>query len=86
MELRLLLLALRVLDPRRWRVRLAQLGGGFGWLLWVWYRAVRTSPHIDAARDARRADRRAAVRAKQMAQARRLRAQVDERLDTGSAA
>jgi hypothetical protein len=40
MELRLLMLALRILDPRRWRRRLAQVGLATGWIAWIWVRAV----------------------------------------------
>ena len=40
MELRILEFALRLLDPRKWRRRLAQVGLTGGWLAWIWVRAV----------------------------------------------
>jgi hypothetical protein len=39
-ELRIREIALRLLDPRKWRLRLAQLGITGGWLAWIWVRAV----------------------------------------------
>ncbi|MCW2955605.1 MAG: hypothetical protein JWO69_474, partial [Thermoleophilia bacterium] len=41
MDLRLLMFAARVLDPRRWRARLLQLTGAVAALAYVWVRAVR---------------------------------------------
>lgn len=64
MELRLLELAIRILDPRRWRTRLAQAGGLVAALLWIWYRAVDHADVDRALRDARRAERRERIRAR----------------------
>ena len=64
MELRALFLAVRILDPRRWRTRLTQLGGAVFALLWVWYRAVDHADVDRAVRDARRAERRSRIRAR----------------------
>ncbi len=58
MELRLLDLALSLLDPRKWRLRLAQLGGGILAALWIWFRAVDNVEVDRALRDARRQLRR----------------------------
>jgi hypothetical protein len=63
MELRLLEIALRLLDPRKWRLRLAQLGAGTLATLWVWFRAVDHADVDRALRDARRAERRDRIRA-----------------------
>ncbi len=63
MELRLLEIALRILDPRRWRLRLAQLGGGILATLWLWYRSVDHADVDRAVRDARWAERRERIRA-----------------------
>lgn len=71
MELRLVLLLARVLDPRRWRLRLAQLGGVFAATLWVWYRSVDVSEERTAVRDARRAARDARITARLRALERR---------------
>jgi hypothetical protein len=62
MELRLLELALRILDPRRWRLRLAQLTGGLLATLWIWFRAVDHADVDRALRDDRRARRNARIR------------------------
>lgn len=64
MELRLLELAIRILDPRKWRVRLAQLGATACAALWIWYRAVDNADVDRAVRDARRAQRRERIRGK----------------------
>ena len=64
MELRILELAIRILDPRKWRLRLAQLGGGLLATLWVWFRAVDHADVDRAVRDAKRAERRARIRAR----------------------
>ena len=64
MELRILMLAARILDPRKWRLRLAQLGGSVLAVLWVWYRAVDHADVDRAVRDAKHADRRARIRAR----------------------
>jgi hypothetical protein len=61
-ELRLLELAIRILDPRKWRLRLAQLGGGVLATLWIWYRSVDHADVDRALRDARRDARRARIR------------------------
>lgn len=61
MELRLVLLLARLLDPRRWRLRLAQLGIASGATLWLWYRSVDVSDERRAVRDARRAARDARI-------------------------
>lgn len=62
MELRLVELALRILDPRKWRLRLAQAVGTIGALLWIWYRAVDRVDVDRTVRDARRQERRSAIR------------------------
>jgi len=62
MELRLLELAIRILDPRKWRLRLAQLGGATAFTGWVWWRSVTVSEELDAVRDARRAARNRRIR------------------------
>jgi hypothetical protein len=67
MELRLLELVIRVLDPRRWRLRLVQLGGGVLATLWIWYRSVDHADVDRAVRDARRAERRARINARNAA-------------------
>jgi hypothetical protein len=67
MELRILELAIRILDPRKWRTRLAQVAGAFGAVLWVWYRAVDHADVDRAVRDARRAQRRERIRARNVA-------------------
>ena len=64
MELRILELAIRILDPRKWRLRLAQLGGGLLATLWGWVRAVDHADVDRAVRDARRAERRERIRAR----------------------
>ncbi|MCB0879139.1 MAG: hypothetical protein KDC46_09195 [Thermoleophilia bacterium] len=64
MELRLLELAIRILDPRKWRLRLAQLGAGTLASLWIWYRSVDTAPAIRAVRDERHRERRERIRAR----------------------
>lgn len=64
MELRLLTLAIAILDPRKWRLRLKQLGGVILGMLWVWYRAVDHSDVDRAVRDARRERREARIRAR----------------------
>ena len=61
MELRALELAFRILDPRKWRLRLAQLGGGIFAVLWIWVRAVQSSDEVRMVRDARREARNAAI-------------------------
>ncbi|MCW2926557.1 MAG: hypothetical protein JWM86_525 [Thermoleophilia bacterium] len=66
MELRLALLAARLLDPRKWRLRLAQLGGGLLGSLWIWYRAVDHADVDRAVRDARHAERRARITARNL--------------------
>ncbi len=62
MELRALMLAAALLDPRKWRTRLKQLLGAFGFVLWVWYRAVDHADVDRAVRDAKRAERRERIR------------------------
>ena len=64
MELRLLELAIRILDPRKWRVRLAQLAATIGSVLWIWYRAVDHADVDRELRDARRAARTKRIRAR----------------------
>lgn len=61
MELRLLEIAFRVLDPRRWRQRLRQLFGALGVLAWVWFRAVNRAEVVRAVADARHFDRDARI-------------------------
>jgi hypothetical protein len=55
-------LAVRLLDPRTWRLRVAQLAGGALVTLWIWFRAVNHAPIDRAVRDARRARRNARIR------------------------
>ena len=62
MELRILMFAAAVLDPRKWRTRLKQLFGALWFGLWVWYRAVDHADVDRAVRDARRAERRERIR------------------------
>jgi hypothetical protein len=64
MELRLLELAISLLDPRKWRLRLAQLGGGILATLWIWFRAVDNVEVDRALRDARRQQRRERIQAR----------------------
>jgi len=64
MELRALELAIRILDPRKWKLRLAQLGGGILATLWIWFRAVDHADVDRAVRDAKRAERRERIRAR----------------------
>lgn len=66
MELRLLEFALRALDPRQWRRRLAQLAGGSLAVLWIWFRAVDHADVDRAVRDARRARRNARITARNL--------------------
>lgn len=63
MELRLLLIAMRILDPRLWRRRLAQLGGGVLLTLWVWVRSVQRGPIERALADERHVARERRIRA-----------------------
>lgn len=58
----MLMLALAILDPRKWRLRLKQLGGTFAALGWIWFRAVNRSEVVRAVADARHADRAACIR------------------------
>lgn len=51
MELRLLLIAARILDPRLWRRRLRQLASGLGVLGWIWFRAVNRAEVVRAVAD-----------------------------------
>ena len=67
MELRALQIAIRVLDPRRWRRRLAQLAGGVLAACWVWFRAVDHAPVDRAVRDAKRSARRERIRSRNAA-------------------
>lgn len=61
MELRVLLLLARLLDPRSWRTRVRQLGVGTGLLAWLWYRSVQSADGAVAVRTARANRRRAAI-------------------------
>lgn len=63
MELRAIELAIRLLDPRKWRLRLAQLGGGLTVLGWIWFRAASRADVVRAVADARHAQRDAEIRA-----------------------
>jgi hypothetical protein len=63
MELRLLELAIRLLDPRKWRTRLMQLGGGIGLLGWIWFRAASRADVVRAVADAKHYDRDADIHA-----------------------
>lgn len=58
------MLAAAILDPRKWRLRLKQLGAGFLGGLWIWYRAVDRVDVDRAVRDARHARRDARVQAR----------------------
>jgi hypothetical protein len=62
-ELRAIELAFRILDPRKWRQRLAQLGGGIAILGWIWFRAASRADVVRAVADAKHAERDAAIRA-----------------------
>jgi hypothetical protein len=61
MELRLILLAMRVLDPRTWRVRLAQAGaiGAVG--TYVTVHAINNTDVVRAVRGERHARRNAEI-------------------------
>lgn len=61
MELRLLELAVRILDPRQWRRRLRQLLGAIGVLGWIWFRAVNRAEVVRAVADVRHAERDEAI-------------------------
>ncbi|MCW2924155.1 MAG: hypothetical protein JWM98_1559 [Thermoleophilia bacterium] len=63
MELRVLMIAARVLDPRKWKLRLLQLGGAGTVLGWIWVRAVQRAEVERAVADARHEQRRARIRA-----------------------
>jgi hypothetical protein len=62
-ELRALEIAVRLLDPRKWRQRLAQLGGGIAILGWIWFRAASRAEIVRAVADAKHAERDAVIRA-----------------------
>ena len=64
MELRLLELALRILDPRKWRLRMLQGAIGVAATVWIWVRAVNGSELQRELRDARRAERNQRIRAR----------------------
>lgn len=62
MELRLVELAFRLLDPRRWRQRLAQLGGLLAAVTWIWFRAVNRAEVVRAVADVRHDERDLRIR------------------------
>jgi hypothetical protein len=62
-ELRLLELAIRILDPRKWRQRMAQLGGAVAILGWIWFRAASRAEIVRAVADARHVQREDEIRA-----------------------
>ena len=64
MELRVLELVIRLLNPRKWRVRLAQLFGGALATAWIAGRAVDQTPILREVRDVRRGERSAHIRAR----------------------
>ena len=66
MELRLLELAIRILDPRRWRVRVAQLGSLFAVIGWIWFRAASRADVVRAVADGRHVDREIDIRAENL--------------------
>lgn len=80
MELRLLLIALRILDPRLWRIRVKQLGGFTGAVLWVWFRAVRRAAGLREERDAARRGRRSRIRATYRARQERLLERTEQQI------
>ena len=61
-DLRVLVLVARLLDPRLWRRRLLQLGGLVGAVTWVWVRAVQRAPVDTVVRDTLRSRRRTRIR------------------------
>jgi len=63
MELRILLIALRVLDPRKWRMRLLQLAGGSALLGWFWFKSVNDAEIVAALREQKHVERNARIRA-----------------------
>jgi len=62
MELRLVMLALRVLDPRKWRVRLLQVGAVGAAGTYVAVRAIDSADVARAVRVERHARRNAEIR------------------------
>ena len=62
MELRLIMLAMRVLDPRKWRVRLAQVGAVGAVGTYVTVRAINDADLVRAVRTERHARRDAEIR------------------------
>lgn len=58
------MLAIAILDPRKWRLRLKQLGATLLGAIWIWYRAVDRVEVDRAVRDARHERREARVRAR----------------------
>lgn len=79
MELRLLMIVARVLDPRAWRRRLVQVGGFFASAVLIWVCAVRSVDRVRRRRDARHAARDAAIMTRQRASERRS---IDESIDS----
>lgn len=70
MELALLQLAIRVLDPRRWRQRLRQLGGLLLGVGWLWFRSVNRADVVRAVADQRHEQRAARIRERNVARER----------------
>ena len=56
------MIAVRILDPRLWRRRVAQLAAIVGGLAWVTYRSVDSVDVVRAVRDDRHARRNAELR------------------------
>jgi hypothetical protein len=79
MELRLLMMIARLLDPRAWRRRLLQLAGVFAGFVWIWIRAVRAIDGVRMRRDLHHAERDALITTRQRADERR---RIDESLDS----
>ncbi|MEO6866739.1 MAG: hypothetical protein ABI200_01825 [Gaiellales bacterium] len=79
MELRLLTLALQLLDPRAWRRRLLQLGGGVFAFVLVWVRAVRAIDGVRQRRAERHMARDRTITTRQRASERRG---IDESIDS----
>lgn len=68
MELRIILLLMRILDPRLWRRRLAQLAGASLVSAWIVGRAAARTEDVRIARDARWTVRRADLQAARTAE------------------
>lgn len=62
MELRLLEFAFRLLDPRKFRTRLKQLGAFFGFGMFVWIRSVFLTDRARAERKRQQARRQLRIK------------------------